>query len=80
MNGFRKMLLWYFMLSKRLLKKYTFLLLLCAIPLLVVGMQVVSKQDSGMLTIVLCQENPEDSLSSKIVEDLLLPRHLLPDN
>lgn len=77
MNGFRKMLLCYFMLSKRLLKKNTFLLLLCAIPLLVVGMQVVSKQDSGMLTIVLCQENPEDSLSSKIVEDLLRNRGII---
>lgn len=71
MNGLRKMLLWYFMLSKRLLKKYTFLLLLCAIPLLVIGMQVVSKQDSGMLTIVLCKGNAEDDLSSKIVNDLL---------
>lgn len=77
MNGFRKMLLWYFMLSKRLLKKYTFLLILCAIPLLVVGMQVVSKQDSGMLTIVLCQENPEDELSGKLVEDLLTNRGII---
>lgn len=77
MKGFRKLLLWYFMLSKRLLKKYTYLLLLFAIPLLVVGTQMVSKQDSGMLTIVLYQENPEDELASKIVGDLLANRGII---
>lgn len=71
MKTLRNILLWYVMLSKRLMKKSTFLLLLCAIPLLVIGIQVVSGQESGMLTIILCMENPEDELSGRIVEDLL---------
>lgn len=72
-----RMLLWYYMLSKRLFKKYTFLLLLCMIPLIMAAMNLVAGQESGMLTIALYQENPEDALSSALIESLNEERGVL---
>ena len=71
MTSVKKGLLWYLLLSKRLLKKKSFPILLCLIPVLVFAMRSVALQDSGVVRIVLCQENQEDELSSKIVKDLL---------
>ncbi|SHO48595.1 ABC transporter permease [Anaerocolumna xylanovorans] len=77
MGRMRRLLVWYYLLSKRLMKKYSFFLLLCAVPILVLAMKTVSRQESGMLTILLCQEDKEDKLSSKIVSDLVENRGVL---
>ncbi len=71
MTSVKKGLLWYWLLSKRLLKKKSFPILLCLIPVLVFAMRGVANGDSGVLRIVLCQENQEDVLSSRIVQDLM---------
>lgn len=56
--------------NKRLLKKISFLIILCCIPLLVLGVNLMAKQESGILRVVLCQEDADD-LSEKIVSDIL---------
>jgi hypothetical protein len=66
----RKALLWYALLQKRLFKKPSFLILLAAVPLLAAAMAVVSTQDSGILRIALYQEDPQDAVSSSVVERL----------
>jgi len=58
------------MLNKRLLKKISFLIILCSIPLLVLGVNLMAKQESGILRVILCQEDADD-LSEKIVSQLL---------
>lgn len=66
-----KMLKRYFLLNKRLLKKYSFLLILCLVPFLVGGMNYLSKEDSGIVRIALCMKNPKEELAAEIIDDLL---------
>lgn len=63
-------ILFYVLLSKRFFKKSCFILLLCAVPLLVLCLKNVSGQESGMLKIVLCMEDPEDETVQELVEEL----------
>lgn len=77
MKKIQKGLFWFYLTCKRLIKKPSFFLLLCSIPLLVAAMQMVSQEESGMLKIVLYQENTEDELSSKLVTDLLTQESVL---
>lgn len=66
----RKILMWLLMLTKRLYKKPAFLMLLIAIPLVVLGYGMASREDSGMMTIVLACEDTADALSKRLVEEL----------
>ena len=77
MRKLQKSLLWFCLTCKRLLKKPGFLILLCSIPVLVLSMGLVAKEESGMLHIVLYQENEKDLLSSQLVEDLLSENSVL---
>lgn len=67
----KKALLWFRMLSKRLFKKGTYLCLMLLIPLLVTVFAAGAKEESGMVHILLAQEDPQDAFSTQIVEDLL---------
>lgn len=70
MRGIRKVILYYVLLSKRFLKKLSFILLLCAIPVLALCLRNISEQDSGMIRIALCMEDPEDETVRELVEKL----------
>lgn len=61
----------YFLLNKRLFKKYSFLLILCLVPFLVGGINILSQEESGIVRIALCLQNPKDELAAGIVDDLL---------
>ena len=61
---------WFYLLNKRLLKKISFLILLGCIPLLVLGVNFMSGQDSGMLRIVLAGEGQQDELADRVMEEL----------
>ena len=71
MNLLKKAFVWSALLTKRFFKKPVFILILALIPLLVVALNIVANQDSGVASVALVQENKEDKLSSEIVEDLL---------
>lgn len=62
---------WFWMLSKRLYKKPTFLVILAAIPLCVLALSFAARQQGGFLTIVLAQEDPNDPLSAQVVGEML---------
>ena len=66
----RRIVVWYLLLNKRLFKKWSFILILCMVPLLVAGMRLAAQQESGIVTIALCMRNPEDELSARVVEQL----------
>lgn len=70
MKKISRIFLWLMLFNKRLLKKISFLIILCSIPLLVLGVNQMAKQESGILRVVLCQIEAED-MSEKIVSDLL---------
>ncbi len=67
----KRFFLWQYMLNKRLLHKKEFLILLCLIPFLVVGMTLLSKEDSGVVTVLLSVEDKKDSLVGEILEGML---------
>lgn len=62
--------LWLTLLNKRLLKKISFLVILCSIPFLVIGVNYMASLESGMLKVVLCQEEAEDDLYVSIKDKL----------
>lgn len=62
---------WYLLLNKRLLKKPSFLIVLLSLPLLTFAMGCAARGESGVLHILLYQEDEEDELSSAIGEELL---------
>lgn len=59
------------LLNKRLLKKPSFVLILCMIPLLTVSMVFFANEDSGILTVTLCAEDSSDELANAVIDDLL---------
>lgn len=66
----RRIVIWYVLLNKRLFKKWSFLLILCMVPLLMAGMRLAAQQESGIVTVALCMKNPADELSAGVVEQL----------
>ncbi len=72
----RKLLMWWAMLTKRLYKKPTFLLILVLIPLLTVTYSILAQEDSGMMIIALARED-EDSVAVSVMEELLTEKSLI---
>ena len=62
---------WYFALTKRLLKKPSFLFTLLLIPLIAFSMNLVSKQDSGIITVAVAGKDKNDSIYTEILSELL---------
>lgn len=62
---------WFFMLSKRLYKKPSFVALLVLVPLCVFAFSFAANKDSGFVHIVLAQQNSSDIISAEIIEELL---------
>ncbi len=67
MNRYAK---WIYLLTKRLYKKIAFLAILLLIPLIVLGIGIIAKQDSGFMKIALAQEDMDDALSDSIIAEL----------
>lgn len=66
----RRIGVWFVLLNKRLFKKYSFLLILCLVPLLVGGLRMAASQDRGIVAIALAMENSEDPLAVQVLEGL----------
>lgn len=73
----RKLLLLSFLFCKRLCKRACFWLLLCAVPVLALGMGNLGDGESGMLHILLCPENPSDALWVQIAGQLLTEKSVI---
>lgn len=69
MNRIMKLLLWFAMLSKRLYKQPTFLVLLVLIPALLFGYAAISDGESGVITVGLVGD-AEDTVTGEIFTDL----------
>jgi len=62
---------WFIMLTKRLYKKASFVIILALIPLCIFMFSDASKEDKGFQHIILVQTNPDDKISSQIIEELM---------
>ena len=67
---------WLLMMTKRLYKKPTFLLILVLIPALVLGYGIAAREDSGVLTIALAQEG-DDPMADAVIGDLMEENSLI---
>lgn len=67
----KRILTWLWLLTKRLYKKPTFLVLLALIPALVIGYGTVAREDSGVVTIALAAHDNEDPMANAIMDDLM---------
>lgn len=70
MKKVRALCMWLVLLTKRLFKKPAFLAILILIPLVVFAYGLTAQEDSGMLTIVLSAQSPEDDLSQLLISEL----------
>lgn len=67
----RKAFIWFVLLSKRLYKKITFLSVLLLIPIVVVAFDSAAQSDSGIVTVLLTCEEPQDALAQEIIQELM---------
>lgn len=70
MNKLRVLLLWLFLLTKRLYKKPAFLTILIGIPVVIFAYGLTAQEDSGMITVVLSSQNMEDEFSVSLIDEL----------
>ncbi len=67
----KRFCIWMFLLNKRLLRKKEFVILLCLIPLLVLGMRMISRQDSGVITIAISNQEESDQETMQVIQKLM---------
>ena len=70
MKKIRALGMWLLFLTKRLYKKPAFLGILIVIPIVIFTYSLTAQQDSGMMTIVLAAEAPENQLSRSLIQEL----------
>lgn len=58
------------LLNKRLFKKCSFWMILCMVPVLVAGMRLVSREESGIASIAIYREDLQDDLAEEVVRRL----------
>ncbi len=71
MKTIKKTFIRLFLLNKRMLKKISFLLILCLIPILTVAMTFFAREKSGVLHILLCTQGENNTVSNEIINNLL---------
>ena len=71
MRSIRRFFLWYWLLTKRLIKRPAYLAVLLMIPLFAAAVTLFSRQDSGAITVALCLEDPADPVASAAADRLL---------
>lgn len=69
-NTVKHGLIWLWLMTKRLYKKPTFLVLLLLIPALVLGYGTVAQQDSGVVRIALATHDRESALAQNAMDKL----------
>ncbi len=70
MGRVSKIAVWYWMLQKRLFRKYSFWLILCMAPCLALGMRLASQEESSILRIGL-YAGEEDEIGTAVVRGLM---------
>ena len=77
MSSVRRFFLWYWLLTKRLIKRPAYLAVLLLIPLFAAAVALFAKQDSGALTVALYLEDPQDPVSIAVADRLLYSDSIL---
>lgn len=71
MSSVKKAILWYYLLTKRLVKKASFVAVLLLIPVCTMLLTSVANQESGFYRVAVCTQNKTDQLSCSVINDLV---------
>ena len=77
MKKLRRFLLWCGLLLQRLLRRPSYLAVLLLVPLFALAIALFSRQESGVLTIALALEDPDDAAARAAVERLTGEKSIL---
>lgn len=77
MSSIRRFFLWYLLLTKRLLKRPAYWAVLLLVPLFAAAVALFSQQESGVLTVAVCLEDPEDPAARAAADRLLNAESIL---
>lgn len=77
MKSIRNAAKWIFFLNKRLFKRAGFIIILCIVPVMILAMSIVSKQENGVVTVALAAEDPNDTDAKEIIEGLITGKSIL---
>ena len=66
----KQIFLWFYMLNKRLARRISFWLILAAVPLLVLALGMLAKQESGVATVAVYVEDESDPAAVSMLERL----------
>lgn len=70
MKKLKFLLIWLLMLTKRLYKKPAFWAILIIIPIVIFAYGLTAQEDSGMITVVLSAEDPDNAFSASLIDEL----------
>lgn len=70
MKRFRRFILWFALLLKRLLRRPAYLAVLLLIPVFALAIALFSREESGVLRVALVREDPDDRAARAAVERL----------
>lgn len=62
-----KILVWFLLFNKRLFKKLSFVLTFLSVILIALFLKFTSTSESGIVTIALCPENPDDAYANELI-------------
>lgn len=77
MKQIKRLLLWYTLLTKRLLKRPAYLAVLLLAPLLTIAVTLSAGGDSGVVTIAVASEDPADPVAEETTQRLLIVKSIL---
>ncbi len=70
MRSLKKLPLWCLLITKRLFVRPGFLVLILLVPLLVLGMSFVGSKNSGIISIALAANDPNDATAREVIDTL----------
>lgn len=70
MKNVKKLFAWYWMFTKRLFRRYSFIFILLMIPISIPCVKMAMEQGNGVLTVALCSEDGNDALANEIMTKL----------
>lgn len=70
MSSMKKAFLWYYLFTKRLVKKVSFVIILLLIPVCTMLLTSVADQESAFYRVAVCAKESSDKLSGDIIKDL----------
>ncbi len=81
MKKFKNLMLWYYMFNKRLLHRYSFILILVLIPILVPALKIAMSGDSSILKVALVSNGSEsaEEIISSLAEEKGVIKYIIYD-